>query len=132
MAGFMDFKKALILLLILCAMLLPALCVGGVLQHSCPDCVGLCSHETQCSADPCASFLSSRSDWGHFSSFLNEDLKPLLEVSAATPFPAEAFLRIPSPAAFLPLGRRFAWSRKPLSLSQKLLSLEESDLPLRL
>jgi len=36
--------------------LLPALCLGGVIEHPCGDCTedAFCSHEEGCLADPCA------------------------------------------------------------------------------
>lgn len=73
---------------------LPALCTAGVLVHPC-DCQSDkgCSHETECSDDPCNSVAPPReeSTWTHVEALLAA-LIPILDVPredafVLTPFP---------------------------------------------
>jgi hypothetical protein len=51
-------KQLLFLAITLWVFLTPTLCVAGVLEHLCDDCVEeSCTHEEECVEDPCPDFL---------------------------------------------------------------------------
>ena len=64
----MNRRTVATLLAILVLVLLPALCLGGFLEHVCACDGGSCGHEGDCVSDPCADTIARGSEldsiWG--------------------------------------------------------------------
>jgi hypothetical protein len=54
----MNRRTVAILLAIVVLVLLPALCLGGLLEHACGCDAGACGHEGDCASDPCADTIA--------------------------------------------------------------------------
>ena len=108
------------LLLALTILLGPAMCIGGIIEHSC-ECVGEssmeCQHEDSCLDDPCASLVRG----------MNQEAQPNLELANSLALVVSIPLDVEPP----PL--KWSWSsRPPLPPNRRNLPFPQSDRPQRI
>jgi hypothetical protein len=110
----MGRRGAVILLVVAALLALPALCLGGVLEHACGRAQGDCGHHT-CAADPCDALArGDEPDWDAFDA-----------LTAAPRHSGVAVYLVPTPPVWV---RRIREARPP----PRSLPYHDSDLPLRL
>ena len=71
----MDRRTAVILLALLALLVIPAVCLGGAMDHPCGCTAAFCGHEVGCGSDPCSPLRADEVESGSQS--------PDLELSAA-------------------------------------------------
>ncbi len=71
----MDRRTAVIVLALVALLVIPALCLGGTMDHPCECIAASCGHEVGCGTDPCSLVRADEVESGSQS--------PGLELSAA-------------------------------------------------